>query len=157
MTALWPASRLVVVGDGLLAAALEQAARLLEWEPEVIGDVDGAVAAVRGLSNADAVVVLTHDRDVDGPVLAAALETAPGYVGALGSRRTQQARAGWLRERGVTDDAIAAIHGPAGLDIGARTPGEIALSIAVRDRRACAAEQPAPRCAIAADRSTSTG
>ncbi len=130
VTALWPTSRLLVIGDGLLAAALEGVARLLEWEPEVVSGVDAAVAAVRGLGSADALVVLTHDRDVDGPVLAAALETAPGYVGALGSRRTQQARAGWLRDRGVTDDAIASIHGPAGLDIGARTPGEIALSIA---------------------------
>ncbi len=130
VTALWPTSRLVIVGDGLLAAALAGAARLLEWEPEVVAEVDAAVAAVGALGNGDAVVVLTHDRDVDGPVLAAALKAAPGYVGALGSRRTQQARAGWLRERGVSEDAIGAIRGPAGLDIGARTPGEIALSIA---------------------------
>ena len=130
VTALWPASRLVIVGDGLLAAALEATARVLEWEPEVVGDVTSAVAAIESLGAGDALVVLTHDREVDGPVLAAALETAPGYIGALGSRRTQAARAGWLRERGVTDAAIATIHGPAGLDIGARTPGEIALSIA---------------------------
>jgi xanthine dehydrogenase accessory factor len=130
VTALWPTSRLLVVGDGLLATALEGVARVLEWEPEVVSEVDAAVTAVRSLGTGDALVVLTHDRAVDGPVLAAALETAPGYIGALGSRRTQRARAGWLRDRGVTDDAIAAIHGPAGLDIGARTPGEIALSIA---------------------------
>ncbi len=130
VTALWPTARLLVVGDGLLATALEGVARLLEWEPEVVSAVEAAVPAVRGLGSADALVVLTHDRDVDGPVLAAALETSPGYIGALGSRRTQQARAGWLRDRGVSDDAIASIHGPAGLDIGARTPGEIALSIA---------------------------
>jgi xanthine dehydrogenase accessory factor len=130
VTALWPVSRLLVVGDGLLAAALESVARVLDWAPEVVSGVDAAVAAVQGLGSADALVVLTHDRDVDGPVLAAALDTAPGYIGALGSRRTQQARAGWLRERGVADEAIAAIHGPAGLDIGARAPGEIALSIA---------------------------
>jgi xanthine dehydrogenase accessory factor len=133
VTALWPVSRLLVVGDGLLAAALDGAARVLEWEPQIVSEVDVAVAAVRTLGSADALVVLTHDRDVDGPVLAAALEAAhdngPGYIGALGSRRTQQARAGWLGERGVPGEAIAAIHGPAGLDIGARTPGEIALSI----------------------------
>jgi xanthine dehydrogenase accessory factor len=130
VTALWPVSRLLVVGDGLLASALEGVARLLEWEPAVVSGVDAAVAAVRELRSNDALIVLTHDRDVDGPVLAAALETAPGYIGALGSRRTQEARAGWLRDRGVDDAAIAEIHGPAGLDIGARTPGEIALSIA---------------------------
>jgi xanthine dehydrogenase accessory factor len=129
VTALWPVSRLLVVGDGLLAAALEGVARVLEWEPEIVSEVDAAVAAVRSLAGADALVVLTHDRDVDGPVLAAALKAGPGYIGALGSRRTQQARAGWLGERGVPSEAIAAIHGPAGLDIGARTPGEIALSI----------------------------
>jgi xanthine dehydrogenase accessory factor len=134
VTALWPVSRLLVVGDGLLAAALERVARLLEWEPEIVSGadtgLDAAVAAVRGLRSNDTLVVLTHNREVDGPVLAAALETAPGYIGALGSRRTQEARAGWLRDRGVPDAAIAEIHGPAGLDIGARTPGEIALSIA---------------------------
>jgi xanthine dehydrogenase accessory factor len=134
VTALWPVTRLLVVGDGLLAAALDGVARVLEWEPEIVSEVDAAVAAVRSLSSADALVVLTHDRDVDGPVLAAALDAAEanglGYIGALGSRRTQQARAGWLRDRGVTDDAIAAIHGPAGVAIGARSPGEIALSIA---------------------------
>ena len=130
VTALWPTSRLLVVGDGLLAAALENVARLLEWEPEVVSGVDDAVAAVHSLGTGDALVVLTHDRDVDGPVLAAALQAAPGYIGALGSRRTQEARAGWLRERGVDEAAIADIRGPAGLDIGARTPGEIALSIA---------------------------
>jgi xanthine dehydrogenase accessory factor len=130
VTALWPTSRLVIVGDGLLAAALQETARVLDWEPEVVAGVSEAVAAVESLSTGDAVIVLTHDREVDGPVLAAALEAAPGYIGALGSRRTQEARAGWLRDRGVSDAAIAAIRGPAGLDIGARTPGEIALSIA---------------------------
>jgi xanthine dehydrogenase accessory factor len=130
VTALWPTSRLVVVGDGLLAAALQASARVLDWEPEVVNGVADAVAAVRSMGSGDALIVLTHDRDVDGPVLAAALEVSPGYIGALGSRRTQAARAEWLRVRGVTDDAIASIRGPAGLDIGARTPGEIALSIA---------------------------
>ncbi len=130
VTALWPTSRLIVVGDGLLAAALEATARVLGWEPEVVNGVTNAVAAVDSLGTGDALIVLTHDRDVDGPVLAAALNASPGYIGALGSRRTQAARAGWLRERGVTDEAIEAIRGPAGLDIGARTPGEIALSIA---------------------------
>ena len=50
-----------------------------------------------------------------------------GYIGALGSRRTQQARADWLAYRGVTD--LERVHGPAGLDIGANTPAEIAVSI----------------------------
>ena len=130
VTALWPTSRLVIIGDGLLAGALEATARVLGWEPEVVGGVTHALAAIGSLGSSDALIVLTHDRDVDGPVLAAALQASPGYIGALGSRRTQAARAGWLRDRGITDEAIATIRGPAGLDIGARTPGEIALSIA---------------------------
>lgn len=125
----WPATRLVVVGDGLLAAALSKAAELLDWQPLVVNEVEPAVAAVSDLTGGDAVVVLTHDRDLDGPVLAAALSGAAGYVGALGSRRTQAARAGWLSDRAVPAEKIAQIRGPAGLDIGARTPAEIALSI----------------------------
>jgi xanthine dehydrogenase accessory factor len=129
VSAYWPTPRLLIVGDGLLAAALEQTARVLEWEAQSINEVGQAVTAVQQLSRNDALLVLSHDRDTDGPVLAAALASETGYVGALGSRRTQQARAEWLRERGVTEDALKQIHGPAGLDIGARTPGEIAVSI----------------------------
>jgi xanthine dehydrogenase accessory factor len=72
-------------------------------------------------------VVTSHDVEVAGPALAAALEGNVGYIGGLGSRRTQQARADWLAYRGVTD--LERIHGPAGLDIGASTPAEIAVSI----------------------------
>jgi xanthine dehydrogenase accessory factor len=127
--AYWPTPRLLVVGDGLLAAALEQAARVLEWDSQALNEAGAAVTAVQQLGRNDALLVLSHDRDTDGPVLAAALASETGYVGALGSRRTQQARAEWLRERGVTEDALEQVHGPAGLDIGARTPGEIAVSI----------------------------
>lgn len=129
VSALWPTPRLLIVGDGLLATALEQAARVLEWDLQALTEAGAAVTAVQQLSRNDALLVLSHDRDTDGPVLAAALQSQTGYVGALGSRRTQQARADWLRERGVDDEAIGQIHGPAGLDIGARTPGEIAVSI----------------------------
>ena len=68
----------------------------------------------------DKLVVMAHDLELAGPVLAAALDGDVGYIGALGSRRTQQARAEWLAYRGVTD--LERIHGPAGLDIGASTP-----------------------------------
>lgn len=128
--ALWPAPRLVIVGDGLLAAALADLADFLEWGASVHTDVAGTVAAVAELTRSDAVVVLSHDRALDGPVLRAALAGRAGYVAGLGSRRTQAARREWLNDNGVPDLAIARIHGPAGLDIGARTPGEIALSIA---------------------------
>jgi xanthine dehydrogenase accessory factor len=127
--AMWPVPTLVVVGDGLIAAALRDTAALLEWPCRIAAGVDAAVGAVEALEHSDAVVVLSHDRDVDGPVLSAALNSRVGYVGALGSRRTQQARREWLTERGVADAAQARIHGPAGLDIDAHTPAEIAISI----------------------------
>jgi len=72
-------------------------------------------------------VVTSHDVEVAGPALAAALASPVGYLGALGSRRTQQARADWLAYRGITE--LDRVHGPAGLDIGATTPAEIAVAI----------------------------
>jgi xanthine dehydrogenase accessory factor len=127
--ALWPVPVLVVMGDGLIADALHDVAALLGWLPQLAPDVQPAVAAVGELHPSDAVVVLSHDRAADGPTLAAALTGRAGYVGALGSRRTQIARREWLTEHGVPAEAQARIHGPAGLDIGAHTPGEIAVSI----------------------------
>ena len=73
--------------------------------------------------------MLSHDRATDVPALAAALGGNAGYVGALGSRHTQAARRDGLEERGVSPDALDRIHGPAGLDIDAHTPAEIAVSI----------------------------
>jgi xanthine dehydrogenase accessory factor len=129
VTALWPTPRLVIVGEGLIADALIAAAGLLGWEPSTVNDVVTATNAVAALGPGDGVVVLSHDRAVDAPVLAAALSSAAGYLAALGSRHTQAARAGWLADHGVTADAIGRIRGPAGLDIGARTPTEIAVAI----------------------------
>ncbi|MDT4910252.1 MAG: xanthine dehydrogenase accessory factor, partial [Pseudonocardiales bacterium] len=65
--------------------------------------------------------------ELGGRALAAALSARPGYIGALGSRRTQQARADWLAYRGIVE--LDRIYGPAGLDIGANTPAEIAVSV----------------------------
>jgi xanthine dehydrogenase accessory factor len=122
---LWPVPALVVVGEGLIADALRDAATLLGWQPRVSGSPD----AVTDLHRSDAVVVLSHDRTVDGPALTSALAGGAGYVGALGSRRTQAARREWLTEHGVPAEQQARIHGPAGLDIDAHTPAEIAVSI----------------------------
>jgi xanthine dehydrogenase accessory factor len=126
---LWPVPTLTVVGDGLIAEALDKLATLLGWRTVVTPEVEVAVAAIGDLQASDAVVVLSHDRATDGPTLAAALAGRAGYVGALGSRKTQAARAEWLTEHGVPDELQARIHGPAGLDIDAHTPGEIAVSI----------------------------
>ena len=82
-----------------------------------------------GFDRRTAVVTLTHDPKLDDPALHAALGSSAFYIGALGSRRTQSARLERLREAGFGDDDLARIHAPVGLDIGARTPGEIAASI----------------------------
>jgi xanthine dehydrogenase accessory factor len=77
----------------------------------------------------DAVCVLTHDPKFDVPAVVAALRTRCGYLGAMGSRRTHADRVARLREAGVDDDGLARVMAPIGLDIGARTPEETAVSI----------------------------
>lgn len=129
VVALWPVPTLLVVGDGLIADALVGAADLLGWTSVVTPAADRAIAEVAGLNISDAVVVLSHDRDVDGPVLAAALAGRVGYVGGLGAQHTQAARREWLTAHGVAETDQSRIHGPAGLDVGAHSPGEIAISI----------------------------
>lgn len=77
----------------------------------------------------DALCVLTHRFSFDIPVITAALATDIGYIGALGSRGTANQRRAHLLEEGVTEDQLARLHAPIGLDIGANTPEEIALSV----------------------------
>jgi xanthine dehydrogenase accessory factor len=77
----------------------------------------------------DAVCVLTHDPKFDVPAVIEALKTDAGYLGAMGSRRTHDDRTRRLREEGVTDAELARVMSPIGLDIGARTPEETAVSI----------------------------
>ena len=126
-TALWPVPSAVIVGGGAIAQALEQAAGFLGWHVRTVADAATATGLVAGLATIDKLIVLSHDLEVAGPVLAAALDSPVGYIGALGSRRTQKDRADWLAFRNITD--LTRIHGPAGLDIGANTPPEIAVSI----------------------------
>ncbi len=76
------------------------------------------------------IAVLTHDPKFDVPVLKEALKTPAGYIGAMGSRRTHDNRTARLKEEGVTDEQLARISSPIGLDIGARTPEETAIAIA---------------------------
>jgi xanthine dehydrogenase accessory factor len=77
----------------------------------------------------DAVCVLTHDPKFDVPAVKAALQTRVGYLGAMGSRRTTDDRNRRLRDEGVTDEELARVMAPIGLDLGARTPEETAISI----------------------------
>jgi xanthine dehydrogenase accessory factor len=81
------------------------------------------------LGPGDAICVLTHDHKFDIPALVAALKTRVGYIGAMGSRGTHDGRIERLRAEGVDPDGIRRIMAPIGLDIGARTPEETAVSI----------------------------
>ena len=94
---------------------------LVEWPDEALSRLP--------LTSATAVAVLTHDDKFDVPALGVALRSAASYVGAIGSRGTRQLRDTRLRAAGLDDAQIARIHGPIGLDIGARSPEEIALAI----------------------------
>jgi xanthine dehydrogenase accessory factor len=94
---------------------------LVEWPDEALGHLP--------LTPSTAVAVLTHDAKFDEPALKAALASPVGYVGAIGSRGTRRERDARLRAQGVADEQLARLHGPIGLDIGARTPEEIALAI----------------------------
>lgn len=89
---------------------------------------DEALSAL-GLDPRTSVVVLTHDEKLDEPALETALRSTCGYVGLLGGRRTQRQRREALIDRGLDGSACERIHGPIGLDIGARTPEQIAVSI----------------------------
>ena len=80
------------------------------------------------LDRRSAVVTLTHDPKIDDPALISALRSEAFYIGALGSKRTHAARLGRLKEAGFSDQDFARIHGPVGLDIGAVSPAEIAVS-----------------------------
>ncbi|MHA6325640.1 XdhC family protein [Roseivivax sp. CAU 1753] len=142
-----PPLRLVVVGAVHIAQALVPMARIAGYDPVVIDPretfgsatrfpgerilndwPDEAVDAV-GLDTRTALVLLTHDPKLDDPALVRALGSTCFYIGALGSTRTHAKRVDRLRADGFTDAQIARIHGPIGLDIGAASPAEIAVSI----------------------------
>jgi xanthine dehydrogenase accessory factor len=143
-----PPPRLFVYGAVDTAEALCAAARLLGWRT-VVADARASFATRDRIPSADdlivawpeeafaqvapdhatAVVVLTHDDKFDVPALKAALAGEAFYVGALGSRRNQQRRRERLLEAGVGEEALERIAGPCGLDVGAESQPETALSI----------------------------
>ena len=94
---------------------------LTAWPDEAMAEL--------GLDTRTAVVTLTHDPKIDDPGLQAALASDAFYIGCLGSRRTHAARCERLTDAGFSEADLARLHGPVGLDIGARTPAEIAVSI----------------------------
>jgi len=145
-----PPPRMVIFGAVDFTAALAKVAKLLGYRVTVC-DARAVFATVARFPMADEVVndwpdrylqkvaddlgprdaicVLTHDHKFDVPAIVAALRTAVGYVGAMGSRRTHDQRVARLREAGLGDEEIARVMSPIGLDIGARTPEETAISI----------------------------
>lgn len=142
-----PPLRLVVVGAVHIAQALVPMARIAGFDPIIVdprsafgsearfpGETileewpDEAMQKV-GLDARTALVLLTHDPKLDDPALHIALKSGAFYVGALGSTRTHAKRVERLREVGFTEEDIARIHGPIGLDIGAASPAEIGVSI----------------------------
>jgi xanthine dehydrogenase accessory factor len=141
-----PSPRLLIVGAVHIAQALAPMAAAAGFEVIVI-DPRGAFASAErfpgiqvsdewpdealarlGLDEATALVALSHDPKLDDPALELALPSPVFYIGALGSRRTHEKRLGRLREAGL-GELLARIHSPIGLDLGGRSPAEIAVAI----------------------------
>ncbi len=147
LTVQVPPVRAVVIGAVHISQALAPMARGLDLDvtvidprtafatPERFPDVpvlaewpDEALPRI-GLDRYTALVALTHDPKIDDPALTAALRAECFYIGALGSRKTHGRRVERLVQAGFTEASIARIHAPIGLDIGAVSPAEIAVSI----------------------------
>jgi xanthine dehydrogenase accessory factor len=144
-----PAPRMLVFGAIDFAAAVARVGKFLGYHVTVC-DARKVFATASRFPDADEVVVdwphrflagtevdartvicvLTHDPKFDVPLLEVALRTPAGYIGAMGSRRTHDDRLGRLREAGLTSAELSRLRSPIGLDLGARTPEETAVSIA---------------------------
>ncbi|MFC5816425.1 XdhC family protein [Nonomuraea harbinensis] len=144
-----PPPRMLVFGAIDFAAAVARVGKFLGYHVTVC-DARPVFATPKRFPDADEVVVkwphdylasvsvdertvicvLTHDPKFDVPLLEVALRTPAGYVGAMGSRRTHEDRLDRLREAGMTGEELARLRSPIGLDLGARTPEETAVSIA---------------------------
>lgn len=147
--ATFPAPRLVVFGAVDVARHLCELARASGWRPFVVDPrgrfatperfpaaeqvvaawPEPAVAALGGLDRATSVAVLSHDPKLDDAALGLALRSDAAYVGAMGSRHAQAQRRERLRAQGFTDADLERLSAPVGLDLGAITPQETALSI----------------------------
>ena len=145
-----PPPRMIIFGAVDFTAALARAAKLLGYRvtvcdaravfatpqrfpmaDDVVNDWPHRylVKVAAELGPRDAVCVLTHDHKFDVPAITAALDTDVGYIGAMGSRRTHADRIARLRNEGVGDAELERVMAPIGLDLGARTPEETAVSI----------------------------
>ena len=144
-----PPPRMLVFGAIDFAAAVARVGKFLGYHVTVC-DARAVFATPKRFPEADEVIVkwphrfladaeidtrtvicvLTHDPKFDVPLLEVALRTPAGYIGAMGSRRTHDDRLKRLREAGMTEEEVARLRSPIGLDLGARTPEETAVSIA---------------------------
>ncbi len=116
----------VVVADP--RSALANRERFPDADEILLAWPDEALVRLR-VDERTAIVLLSHDPKFDRPGLIAALRGRAGYVGAIGSRRTNERRIAWLREEGFADADLERLRAPIGLDIGARTAEEMALAI----------------------------
>ncbi len=143
-----PPSHLLIVGATHAAIALTRMAKQLGFRvtvidarslfatPERFPEADSLVRAWPDEALAEGsldcysyVVILTHDPKFDVPTLASALRSPTRYIGAMGSRATHEGRKEQLRRQGFADADLARVHAPIGLDLGARSPEEVALAI----------------------------
>lgn len=144
-----PAYRLLVVGAVHIAIPLVGMAKRMGWETVVVDPRSAFAVPERfpdppeqllpewpdraferiGIDARTFVVTLTHDPKIDDPALAIALRSPAAYVGALGGSKTQEKKRATLREMGLSEDSMSRLHGPVGLDLGAESPEEIAVSI----------------------------
>lgn len=142
-----PNLRMIIVGAVHITQSLSPMARMAGYEVFLVDPRDSFATADRfpddrfidawpdealadiGLDQHTAVVTLTHDPKIDTPALAVALRSDVFYIGALGSRKTHAKRMVELQSDGLTDAEIARIHAPIGLNIGSKSPAEIAISI----------------------------
>ncbi len=142
-----PPLRMVIVGAAHIAQPLVQMARLAGFAPVLVDPREAFASNLRfpgetllhdwpdealeqiKLDTRTAVVTLSHDPKIDDPAIAVALKSPVFYLGCLGSTRTHAKRVARLKKTGFTDAEIARIHAPVGLDIGAKTPAEIAIAI----------------------------
>ena len=147
LTVFNPPLDLVIIGAVHIAQPLAQMARLAGYGVRIIDPRTGFATPERfpdtrlihqwadealadePLTMRSAVVALTHDPKLDDPALIVALRSPCFYIGALGSKKTHARRLERLTEQGFSQDELARIRGPIGLNIGARTPAEIAVSI----------------------------
>ncbi len=144
----FPPSKLIIVGAVHIAAPLAHIAKTLDFNVILI-DPRGAFASPERFPHVDqlvrkwpdealteigidagaSIVILSHDPKLDDPAVKTALQHRPAYIGVLGSRKTHEKRFQRLLAQGVNEEQLRRVHAPIGLDIGAATPAEIAISI----------------------------